>query len=507
MRVPRRLARVGAAADLPDAAAFDAYIGPAGEVVVDVDREILSLQDGSTPGGIQFLPSAGGGGAATGVSYDDATSDLGADNVQEALDTLSPTAWDDLSASADFSELEPLTVLAMGQSNAYGNQSGGLATPFVDVTVWNNQNDIETTANLGTAFVAPVLGAVPFNTAAGPINNMMVHAAKVMARIARRPVRLILVAVGGQSIDKWVNASSVKGAIYIRMQAILAAAGITSPVDVLLWHQGEADNATSGTYQTRWNNMMAALTADGVIDAGTAIAVGETAAQYTAINAVLKTIADASPRVGLARLANLGLAGDNVHFTGESLVRAGTIMTRAAGKSSATRYGFFANPIDFAEKKIALNDDAAGSALQKMRPAEIVRSDRRACFVARKVDAQSLTTATFVKIVFPSASINVGGHYDEANSRWKPPAGIVELDASISFSGMTTGQLVNACIYKNGTLLARTRRNCSAAIEGVSVSVMDEASGDDYYEAWGYAVGSPSASNSVDDTVFFGKCL
>jgi hypothetical protein len=53
-RVPRRLAGIGAA-DLANTAAFDAYIGPTREVTVDHQRGIVSLHDGSTAGGLQFL--------------------------------------------------------------------------------------------------------------------------------------------------------------------------------------------------------------------------------------------------------------------------------------------------------------------------------------------------------------------------------------------------------------------------------------------------------------------
>lgn len=59
-RVPRRFARVGAAADLPNAAAFDAYVGPSGEIVVDPARSIIALHDGVTAGGIQYKPASAG---------------------------------------------------------------------------------------------------------------------------------------------------------------------------------------------------------------------------------------------------------------------------------------------------------------------------------------------------------------------------------------------------------------------------------------------------------------
>lgn len=53
-RQPRRLARVGAAEDLPDAAAIDTYVGPSGELIADHIRGLLMLHDGSTPGGIRL---------------------------------------------------------------------------------------------------------------------------------------------------------------------------------------------------------------------------------------------------------------------------------------------------------------------------------------------------------------------------------------------------------------------------------------------------------------------
>lgn len=56
MRVPRRLAGIGAA-DLANSAAFDAYIGPSREVTVDHVRGLLRLHDGSTAGGINLFGS------------------------------------------------------------------------------------------------------------------------------------------------------------------------------------------------------------------------------------------------------------------------------------------------------------------------------------------------------------------------------------------------------------------------------------------------------------------
>jgi hypothetical protein len=89
-RQPRRLAGIGAA-DIPDAAAFDAYVGPPREVTVDPVRLLMRLHDGSTPGG-NDVGGGGGGGSAEETTYDNAASGLTATNVQEAVDELAQSA-------------------------------------------------------------------------------------------------------------------------------------------------------------------------------------------------------------------------------------------------------------------------------------------------------------------------------------------------------------------------------------------------------------------------------
>ncbi len=53
-RTPRRIAGIGAA-DITNATAFDAYVGPAREITADPARGILALHDGATAGGKRFL--------------------------------------------------------------------------------------------------------------------------------------------------------------------------------------------------------------------------------------------------------------------------------------------------------------------------------------------------------------------------------------------------------------------------------------------------------------------
>ena len=65
-RIARRIAGIGAS-DLQDAAAFDAYVGPAREITVDQQRGIIALHDGFTQGGQQFFAGWNGGAGASAI--------------------------------------------------------------------------------------------------------------------------------------------------------------------------------------------------------------------------------------------------------------------------------------------------------------------------------------------------------------------------------------------------------------------------------------------------------
>lgn len=233
-----------------------------------------------------------------------------------------------------------ITILAMGQSNALGNQSGGNSTFDSNVTVWDNANSLTDLSALGSAFLAPALGSNPLNPAGS--NTMMIQVANHLAIKTGEAVRLILVATGGQAIDAWVSSSGVKAAMYNRMEAVLAAAGVSS-VDLFLWHQGEADNGgpASNAYPTRWGYLLANLQTDGYIGAGTPIVIGEVAAQYTSINPVLNSIAAADSRVAIALIKNQPTAADNIHFTGAAQDAIGQLYAQALSDMAGHSYSGF----------------------------------------------------------------------------------------------------------------------------------------------------------------------
>lgn len=356
-----------------------------------------------------------------------------------------------------------ITILAQGQSNAFGNQQGGPDFSSATVEVWNNHGDRDDAVNIGSAWVPMSIGSHPFNTAGS--NNMMAHATRWIETTTGDSVRLILVAMGGQSIDKWTNSSGTRGAIYARMQAVLAAAGVTDPIDVFLWHQGEADNGTSGTYAARFAAMLANMTADGVIDANTKIAIGETSPASANILPVIRSLASA--QVNVAHLSIFPTASDGIHFTGASLSEAGRLMAEAAGYAIPGMVDFHA--INCAPR--------------------------------------SITASAFVKIPFPFVHWNHGGFYDVGTSRFQPPAGRYLLSTGFQMSGLTSGQLFNIAIYKNGQMFKRHYARASGPIDGNRIDFMDYASGADWYEVYGYGVGSPVVAAAIENTWFQGTKL
>lgn len=210
--------------------------------------------------------------------------------------------------------------LCSGQSNAIGRSTGGDWTISPLVKVWNNKNDISDLTNLGNAWVTPDRNANPF---VNGCNNLAVHAANQIALATGEEVRLVLVAKGGISIGQWYSAN-IRQPMLLRISAVLAAAGVTA-LDGFWWHQGETDNGSTSSYVGRWNALVQCLTDDGLITATTPIVIGEVAPKYTAIAPVLKSIADADPRVLQAPITRFAMNSDGIHFTGPELVRIGLV--------------------------------------------------------------------------------------------------------------------------------------------------------------------------------------
>jgi hypothetical protein len=128
-RVPRRLARIGAA-DLANSAAFDAYVGPSGELTVDHIRHIIALHDGVTPGGNQFTLS--GGGSVSPATLRDYKSGL---TLSNSIST--PNTQIDVAAGVTNSDANDLLIsLAAGTINCAGTGINGLDAGVLAASTW-----------------------------------------------------------------------------------------------------------------------------------------------------------------------------------------------------------------------------------------------------------------------------------------------------------------------------------------------------------------------------------
>lgn len=206
------------------------------------------------------------------------------------------------------------TILAMGQSNARGNYAGGAFDMHPGLTCWNNQNHRDDLECLGSEWVTPDLSQPPFNFG----NNMMAHAASLVAEITGEPVRLILAARGGMSIGGgWIDVAGSTQIQFQRTLAILSAAGVNS-VDFMLWHQGESD-VTGGLVEAwlpKFDNLLSSLEAAGIITTSTPVVVGELGPNVAALNPFLLKLSGMDRRIAIARLARLRTI-DGVHFAPE----------------------------------------------------------------------------------------------------------------------------------------------------------------------------------------------
>lgn len=151
-------------------------------------------------------------------------------NVEEALDLL-------------IGDASPILMAIAGQSNAEGVNSGGLNPANEDVRTWD--------AVLG-AFGGSDYTALPW-TRPNPDgnsgnNNFALAAAHYITEVTGRKVYIVYDAVGGTSIDAWVE-NGTSSTRYVALKSKIenalnspemVAAGKTS-VDYLIWAQGEED--------------------------------------------------------------------------------------------------------------------------------------------------------------------------------------------------------------------------------------------------------------------------
>ncbi|MCK5123495.1 MAG: hypothetical protein KAQ87_05125 [Candidatus Pacebacteria bacterium] len=253
----------------------------------------------------------------TGAFYD-SNSETGASG-QIFSTTVSGVDWIN-----DYELGEPFTIVAMGQSNMVGRDGAGDdKTADNRVRAWN-----------GSTWVIADLSSTPF---ADNYNNIAFHFAKKIAEEQNREVRIILEAENGRPISDWVPSSATH---YAGMQTQITNSG-TTKIDVVLWHQGESNNGSSNTaYAADLQLLIDQLRSETEISSTTPIVMGELiVGALDGQNAVFENIHNyiTDPYVTVARAKFLADKGDNLHFSGPSLVTLGQERYLAAFEN-APRY-------------------------------------------------------------------------------------------------------------------------------------------------------------------------
>jgi hypothetical protein len=133
----------------------------------------------------------------------------------------------------------------------------------------------------------------------------------------------------------------------------------------------------------------------------------------------------------------------------------------------------------------------------------------KARFAATLSGTHTPTNNTWGLIGFLTEVFDQGGYYDNTagNYKWTPPAGAVMVTLLAEWSNPNAnGQSI--AIYKNGSALQTlTHRVATAYNHGHQLVVIDEADGDDYYQAYAWRWDGSGAIASNNGTRFSGVSL
>lgn len=101
-------------------------------------------------------------------------------------------------------------------------------------------------------------------------------------------------------------------------------------------------------------------------------------------------------------------------------------------------------------------------------------------------DQTGVVNATFTKVTFTTEIFDQGSAYDAPNSKWTPPVGIVQISAGVlCTTNVTDAAIFQFAIYKNGAVFKETLDLAAGAgNKGLSLSLVDQANGTDFYELY-----------------------
>lgn len=122
------------------------------------------------------------------------------------------------------------------------------------------------------------------------------------------------------------------------------------------------------------------------------------------------------------------------------------------------------------------------------------------------VDQTGIANAVDTKVTFTTEVFDTGGYYDNTNSKWTPPSGIVDVNCNLYVSaGVTT--FAYAQVWKNGAVVVRGPVSYHVADAGATVRLIDAANGTDFYECYVLinSAGTGTVSGGVIESWFQGR--
>jgi len=251
------------------------------------------------------------------------------------------------------------TILAMGQSNMVGRDNTFSDTYDVNrkISAWD--------ANAG-AWVSAEVGQEPFLE--GTTTNSTNMALEIARKLEQErghlydEIRIVLSAQGATSINQWVG-SGTASTMYADAMTQLTNAGVGF-VDLILWHQGEADQNGSGTgydtqatYLAGLDALIAQLRAEPNIGRNVPFIAGELlqgGAMSDRNDAISTLFSNADEWTGVATSQGVGDTGDNIHFNTTGLKLMGQeryweaylkLPYNSAGMATTANYPNYSNDI------------------------------------------------------------------------------------------------------------------------------------------------------------------
>jgi len=140
-----------------------------------------------------------------------------------------------------------------------------------------------------------------------------------------------------------------------------------------------------------------------------------------------------------------------------------------------------------------------------------VRNYQRATAVSFSVHKngtnQSIPNSTDTKVTFSTEEFDIGGYFDTTNSRFTPPTGYYNFNASVTLQASTNTNIIFLSLYKNGVsykLGIYNRASGTGAI-GADINCIAAANGTDYFELYVYQDnGTQNVSGAAANSYFTG---